>query len=129
MGKSDFENLRILIVDDDITNLKFLNEILEDDYQLHSVSTGEDALNLMDEFNPRIILLDVMLPGISGYQVCKEIRSNEKHSDTGIILISAKAMVNERQKGYEAGADDYITKPFDHEELLDKIEVMLNRSG
>ncbi len=123
------EGLKILVVDDDQTNLKFLNEILEDDYQLRSVSTGEDALEILGEFNPEIVLLDVMLPGISGYDVCQKIRANEKMSEIKIILISAKAMVNERQKGYDAGADDYITKPFDHEELLEKVKSILNQGS
>jgi len=116
---------RILVVDDDQTNLKFLTEILEDTYQLLSVSTGEEALNTIHEFNPKIVLLDIMLPGVSGYDVCREIRSDQGLSEVKIILISAKAMVSEKQKGFEAGADDYITKPFDHEELLVKVQTIL----
>ncbi len=118
---------KILVVDDDQTNLKFLKEILEDDFQLHTVSTGEEALDVLNDFEPKIVLLDVMLPGISGYDVCQKIRQDQKLADIKIILISAKAMVNERQKGYEAGADDYITKPFDHEELLEKVRSTLNQ--
>ena len=118
---------KILVVDDDQTNLKFLREILEDDFTLLAVSTGERALEEMEEFTPEIILLDVMLPGINGYEVCKKIRLNGKLSDIGVILISAKAMLNERQKGYAAGADDYITKPFDHEELLEKVNLLLKK--
>lgn len=117
---------KILVVDDDQTNLKFLNEILEDRFELMAVSTGEDALDAIGAFHPKILLLDVMLPGISGYDVCREIRANESLSGIKIILISAKAMVDERQKGYEAGADDYITKPFDHEELLEKVGAIID---
>jgi DNA-binding response OmpR family regulator len=116
---------RILVVDDDQTNLKFLKEILDDDYQLLTVTSGEAALNIIHTFDPQVMLLDIMLPGISGYEVCKTIRQDAKLSQMKIILISAKAMVNERQKGYESGADDYITKPFDHEELLVKIRTIL----
>ena len=69
-----------------------------------------------------------MLPGISGYEVCQKIRRDEKLTDMKVILISAKAMVNERQRGYEVGADDYITKPFDHEELLEKVKFILEKA-
>lgn len=116
---------RILVVDDDQTNLKFLKEILDDDYELLTVSSGEEALDILHTFAPKVVLLDIMLPGISGYEVCKKIRQDNKLAHIKIILISAKAMVNERQKGYESGADDYITKPFDHEELLVKVQTIL----
>lgn len=119
------DNPKILVVDDDLTNLKFLAEILESDYNLLSVSSGEEALEAIHEFDPDLILLDIMLPGISGYEVCRKIRKDETLSTKKVVLISAKAMVNERQKGYEVGADDYITKPFDHEELIDKIKSIL----
>lgn len=118
---------RILVVDDDQTNLKFLREILEDDYPLETVASGEDALNIIHEFKPKVVLLDIMLPGISGYEVCETIRKDEQLSGVRVILISAKAMVNERQRGFEAGADDYITKPFDHEEILVKVQAVLDR--
>ena len=118
---------KILVVDDDQTNLKFLREILDDEYHLLTVDTGEEALSTIHEFNPKIVLLDIMLPGVSGYEVCEKIRQDKKLSQVKIILISAKAMINERQKGYEAGADDYITKPFDHEELLLKVQSILEQ--
>ena len=118
---------KILIVDDDRTNLKFMQEILEDDFQLQCVRTGEEALEVFQEFNPDIILLDVMLPGIDGYRVCQLIREDKLFRGVKIILISAKAMLNEKQRGYKSGADDYITKPFDHEYLLMKIESLLNK--
>ncbi len=121
------KDTRILAVDDDHTNLKFLREILEDDYHLKTVLTGEDALAVIHDFCPKIVLLDVMLPGISGYEVCKKIRNDSELSNIKVILISAKAMINERQKGYKSGADDYITKPFDHEQLLNKVQSVLSQ--
>ncbi|MBU2515475.1 response regulator [bacterium] len=121
------EETRVLAVDDDQTNLKFLKEILEDDYSLKVALTGEEALAAIHAFNPQIVLLDVMLPGMSGYDVCKQIRGDDRLSGIKIILISAKAMINERQKGYRVGADDYITKPFDHEELLKKVQSVLSK--
>lgn len=120
---------KILVVDDDQTNLKFLREILDDDYELLTVSSGEEALEVIHEFDPLIVLLDIMLPGVSGYEVCEQVKKDESLSQVKIILISAKAMVNERQRGYEAGADDYITKPFDHEELLVKLNLILEKAS
>ncbi len=117
---------KILVVDDDKTNLKFLKEILDEEFQLYSVDSGEEALRVIHEFRPNIVLLDIMLPGVDGYRVCQSIKQDERCDQIKIILISAKAMLNERQKGYEAGADDYITKPFDHEELMKKIKTLLN---
>lgn len=116
---------RILIVDDDPTNVRFLNEVLSEDYNIKSVSTGEDALNTIDQFQPNIILLDIMLPGLDGYEVCRQIRAEAKYKAIRIVLISAKAMEFEKKKGYEVGGDAYITKPFDHLNLLNKIESML----
>ncbi len=117
---------KILIVDDDRTNVKFIKEILEDEFQLQYVKTGEEAISIIHEFYADIILLDIMLPGIDGYEVCQVIKDNEKFSGVKIILISAKAMLNEKQKGFKSGADDYITKPFDHEQLMIKIKSLLN---
>jgi DNA-binding response OmpR family regulator len=116
---------KILVVDDDKTNLKFLKEILEDHFQLYPVDSGEEALRVISNFRPDLVLLDIMLPGLDGYSVCQSIKEDKLFSEVKIILISAKAMLNERQKGYEAGADDYITKPFDHEELMIKIHSLL----
>ncbi|MEM7262079.1 MAG: response regulator, partial [Planctomycetota bacterium] len=76
-------------------------------------------------FRPDLILLDIMMPGMTGYEVCKRIRRTPQLKHTKIIMISAKAMIQERLAGYEAGADDYLTKPFDHDELLAKIQVHL----
>lgn len=129
MGSLMESDAKILIVDDDQTNIKFLKEILEDDFQIKTVTSGEEALDIIYDYKPRILLLDIMLPGINGYDVCQKIREDERLSDMKIILVSAKAMISERQKGYDAGADDYITKPFDHEQLLSKIEVILTQTS
>jgi len=115
---------RILVVDDDLANLRYLIEVLEEDFDIRSVTSGEEALTVIRLFNPQVILLDVMLPGINGYDVCRQIRSESDLSDVKIILISAKAMKKERKKGYEAGADCYFTKPFAHDALLAKIGAL-----
>ncbi|MFP4458848.1 MAG: response regulator [Candidatus Zixiibacteriota bacterium] len=116
---------KILIVDDDPMNLDILEEILEDEYIIEKAQTGEETLEKLPIFMPDLILLDIMMPGITGYETCKRIRQNEKFSFIKIILVSGKAMVNERLQGYESGADDYITKPFIDEELEAKVRIFL----
>ena len=116
---------RILIVDDHPTNVALLEDILGDDYPLVSASSGEEALELALDFQPALILLDIMMPGLNGYETCRQLRAQATLRHTKIIMVSAKAMVSERLQGYEAGADDYITKPFDEDELLAKVRVYL----
>ncbi|MCR4411044.1 MAG: response regulator [Thermoguttaceae bacterium] len=114
---------RILIVDDSEINVEILKEILSDSYQLATASTGEECLNVIREFAPDLVLLDVMMPGISGYEVCRRIKASPVGAFTQVILVSGKASKTERLQGYEAGADDYVVKPFDHDELLAKVRV------
>ncbi len=114
----------ILIVDDHPTNIEILEETLVG-YNLIVAMDGETALRLALKHQPDLILLDIMMPGMDGYEVCREIRKIPKLKFTKIIIISAKAMLAERLKGYEVGADDYITKPFEEEEILAKIRVHL----
>lgn len=116
---------KILVVDDNPANCAIIEELLGDQYNLMTVLTGQNALKAAQDFQPDLILLDVMMPGIDGYEVCRRIRMTPSLRYTRIIIVSAKAMVSERLKGYQAGADDYITKPFDVDELLAKIRVYL----
>ncbi|MFO1433075.1 MAG: response regulator [Candidatus Competibacteraceae bacterium] len=116
---------KILIVDDNPTNIEILEEYLEDDYELAIATSGEEALQKAATFQPALILLDIMMPGMDGYEVCRRIRAHPQLCQAKIIIVSAKAMLTERLEGYTAGADDYITKPFDEEELLAKVRVYL----
>ena len=116
---------KVLIVDDEARNQRIIVEILADTVEHRSASSGEEALKMIESFSPDLVLLDIMMPGIDGYEVCKRMRNNPKLALTKIILVSGKAMVEERLKGYEAGADDYLTKPFVPEELLAKAKVFL----
>jgi two-component system, sensor histidine kinase and response regulator len=116
---------RVLAADDDPLNLIILEELLQEEYDLITVSSGEEALAQAERLKPDLLLLDIMMPGIDGYETCRRMRANKVLRFSKIILVSAKAMLSERLKGYEAGADDYITKPFDHSELLAKIKVFL----
>ncbi len=116
---------RILIVDDHPINIEILEELLEDDYQLATATSGEEALAIAPTFTPALILLDVMMPGIDGYETCRRIRATPDLSHTKIIMVSAKAMDSEQRQGYEAGADDYVTKPFNKHDLLTKVHAFL----
>ena len=88
------------------------------------LNDGEEALSVFNTFQPNLILLDLMLPGIDGYQVCREIRSK---SSTPIIMLSAKGEVFDKVLGLELGADDYIIKPFDSKELVARVKAVLRR--
>jgi DNA-binding response OmpR family regulator len=116
---------RILVVDDDELNIQIFEEILGEEYCLRWVSDGASALTEAMRFHPDLVLLDVMMPGLNGYETARSMREMPELHYVKIILVSAKAMLTDRLNGYEAGADDYITKPFDHDELVAKIRVFL----
>ncbi len=115
---------KILAVDDEPTNITIFENIFEDKkrFELRTASSGEEALGVMPVFRPDVVLLDIMMPGIDGYEVCQKIRDDENLRFTKTIMVSAKAMHEERIRGYECGANDYVTKPFDEDELLMKVE-------
>jgi len=121
--KSDF---KILIVDDIRQNIEIIKTFLEDIYILDTAESGEEALEKVPVFKPDLILLDIKMPKMDGYEVCETIRQNEEYDHIRIMMVSALTLIEERLKGYEAGADDYITKPFVAEELEAKIKVFLN---
>jgi DNA-binding response OmpR family regulator len=112
---------KILAVDDNLINLAAIEELFGSQYDLKTVSRGLDVLKTAQEFRPDLIILDIMLPDIDGYEVCRRIRNDSVLRYTKIVMVSAKAMASERLRGYQAGADDYLTKPYDGEELLAKV--------
>ncbi len=115
------EKSKILAVDDNSINLAVIKELLGSQYDLMTASTGLDVLKMAQEFRPDLIILDIMLEDMNGYDVCQQIRKDPLLRHTKIIMVSAKAMASERLKGYQVGADDYLTKPFEGEELLAKV--------
>ncbi len=117
------KGIKVLLVDDDARNIRILEEVLSDDFILEKAVDGDSALECVSSFSPDIILLDVMMPGIDGLEVCRRIRKHDDFHYMKIILVSGKARLEERLEGYAAGADDYVTKPFDHMELLAKVNV------
>ena len=117
---------KILIVDDDENIAELISlYLLKECYDTRIVHDGESALQVVPEFNPNLILLDLMLPGIDGYQVCRELR---KESSIPIIMLSAKGEVFDKVLGLELGADDYIIKPFDSKELVARVKAVLRRA-
>ncbi len=116
---------KILIVDDDRRNIIIMEHILKSDYELATATSGEEALEKTPVFKPDIILLDIVMPGMDGYDVCRTIRKNEKLKYIKVMLVSGRSTLDERLIGYKAGADDYVTKPFEPDELLAKIKVFL----
>ena len=123
------EPSRILLVDDHPINLEILEELLMDDYQLATATSGGEALALAGEFSPDLVLLDVMMPGMDGYETCRRMRQTPALHHTRIVMVSAKALPEERQQGLAAGADAYITKPFDHKALLAQVQGLLQQDG
>ena len=116
---------RILIVDDNEINTAVLRDILEEHYQVATAFSGEEALGIISSFRPDLVLLDIMMPGIDGFETCRRIRANPNLNRSKIIMVSGKGRVSERVKGYDMGADDYIVKPFEVDELLAKVRVYL----
>jgi two-component system sensor histidine kinase/response regulator len=116
---------KILAVDDNVIDIMTIERLLSEHYDLKTASTGEQALEMAADFQPDIILLDNMMPGLDGGDVCRQIRSDSRLRHTKIIMVSGKSRVSERIEAYQAGADDYITKPFNEDELLAKIRVYL----
>ena len=116
---------KILIVDDDANIAELISlYLLKECYDTKIVEDGESALREFKTYQPNLILLDLMLPGIDGYQVCREIRTQ---SNVPIIMLSAKGEVFDKVLGLELGADDYIIKPFDSKELVARVKAVLRR--
>ena len=112
-------NQRILCVDDNARNLRILEELLGEDYDIDCAKCGEDALYLTQSQQFDLVLLDVMMPGISGYEVCRNLKTDPITADTPIVLVTARAGDAEQQEGKAAGADAYLLKPFDPDQFLD----------
>ena len=120
-------NTKILLVEDDPSLGFLMKDALEELYQVHWATDGQKATNAFQESSFDLCLLDVMLPQKSGFQVAETIRAKDK--DIPILFVSARAMEEDRIKGFMQGGDDYITKPFSMEELKHRIAVFLRRAG
>lgn len=120
-------NEKILVVDDDSNICELIRLYLEKEgYTVKIVNDGVSAVNAFKQENPDLMLLDIMLPKLDGWQVCREIR---KFSDKPIIMLTAKGETFDKVLGLELGADDYMTKPFDTKEMVARIKAVLRRTG
>ena len=116
---------KILIVDDDVNIAELISlYLIKECYETQIAYDGEEALKLFDSFAPNLVLLDIMLPGIDGYQVCRELRTK---ASVPIIMLSAKGETFDKVLGLELGADDYMIKPFDTKELVARVKAVLRR--
>jgi len=117
---------RVLVVDDEpniVMSLRFLME--REGFEVEVAPTGEAALKALDRGPADLVLLDVMMPALDGFEVCQRIRSNPAWSNTRIIMLTAKGREVERDKGLALGADEYVTKPFSTRELVARVKQML----
>jgi len=120
------DKLTVLVVDDDIRVLRMVRRMLEmGGYRVLTAGSGQAALELLEDSSPDLVLLDLMMPDIDGYRVCRHIR---EFSLVPIIMVTARATDEEKVDGFNAGADDYVTKPFSTGELTARIRAVLRRS-
>lgn len=118
---------KILVVDDELDILRIIKRALElKNYEVICATTGEETLEKMDE-TVSVVLLDVMLPDASGYEICEKIKSNSKFKNIPVIMLSAKTQMSDITKGLDVGADTYITKPFDPFNIPAQLEDILQR--
>ncbi len=118
---------RILLVDDDTRILQMIQRILEvEDYEVSTAESGEAALSIFNEVDPSLVLLELLLPDMEGIEVCRYIR---QFSKIPILIVTAKGTIDEKVKGLNLGADDYITKPFSAQELVARIAAAIRRSN
>ena len=119
------ENIKILVVDDDTHIAELISLYLnKEGYETKEVYNGREAVGIFGSYSPHLVILDIMLPGLSGYQVCGEIR---KISSAPIIMLTAKGETFDKVLGLEMGADDYIVKPFEPKELVARVKAVLRR--
>ncbi len=118
---------RILVVDDDLNTRKYMQAVLEaENYAVFTAVNGQDALDVMDREYIDLVILDIMMPVMNGYEFTKMLR--ETNHNLPILMVSAKQLPEDRHKGFLAGTDDYITKPIDEQEMLLRIKALLRRS-
>lgn len=118
---------RILVVDDDKNTRRLMRAVLEDArYEVETAADGADALRVMDTAHIDLVVLDIMMPNMDGYELTKTLRAS--NSDLPILMVSAKQLPEDRKRGFLVGTDDYMTKPVDEEEMLLRIKALLRRA-
>ncbi|MEW6686496.1 MAG: response regulator [Candidatus Edwardsbacteria bacterium] len=120
---------KILVVDDEVKLVEIIRLNLEKaGYEVFEAYNGEEALMVMKEARPDLIIADIMMPKMNGYQLCRRVRQNPEFYSIGFIFLTAKAHTEDEVKGLWVGADDYVTKPFDIDRLLARVEARLKRT-
>lgn len=117
------QNGRVLIVDDNAMNVDVLRRILRKEYELDAAASGGECLAKLPTFKPQLVLLDIMMPGMDGYETCRRIKASPSGVSVHVILISGKGTDADRTEGYDALADDYVVRPFDHDEMLQRVRA------
>ena len=118
---------RVLLVDDNLTNLQVLYQALEEEgYELYVAQSGEEALVTAEETQPQLVLLDINMPGIDGYETCQRLRTSDATKDSVVIFLSARNAVDDKVQGLDLGAVDYIEKPFQFEEVVARVRKHLD---
>ena len=117
----------ILVVDDNMSNLTTVKAVLfEQGYRnILTASSGVEAISIVEEKNPNIVILDIMMPDMDGFEVCAKLKASKETSDIPIIILSARTSAKDMQKGFNLGAVNYIEKPFDSNDLIGRIESAL----
>ena len=124
---NDENKPRILIVDDDTKNIQVLGTVLRlEGYSIYVAQSGRDALKIVKEIKPDLILLDIMMPELSGFETCKKLKKINSINDVPIIFLTARTDTKDIVKGFNLGASDYVTKPFDSVELLARVQTHLD---
>lgn len=124
------ENTKILVVDDDPDIVEFLSyNIRKEGYKVFVANNGEEALGFTQEISPHLILLDIMMPGMDGIETCEKLREDPMNRNTMIVMLTARSEDYSQIAGFNAGADDYITKPIKPKVLLSRIKAILRRYG
>lgn len=117
---------KVLIVDDEPNIVMSLEYMMrKNKFDVFIARNGVEALDLLSREVPHLILLDIMMPDVDGYEICEFVKSDEKFAETKVVFLSAKSKVSDIQKGYDLGADLYVTKPFSTRDLLVKVKELL----
>ena len=119
-------NKKIMIVDDDLESLKLVGLMLQRrGYEIVAAHSGDQALSKAKIEPPDLVILDIMMPGLDGYQVCQQLRADPTTARMPVIMFTAKTLVGDKVAGFQAGADDYLTKPIHPNELVSHVEALL----
>jgi DNA-binding response OmpR family regulator len=126
LASASSERAAILIVDDEPYILRSLRYLLaREGYEVETASDGEEGLARIRDLRPRLVFLDIMMPRMSGYEVCEQVKQDASLADTYVIMLSARGQQSDRERGFLGGADEYMTKPFSPREVAARVRAVL----